>query len=146
MPMFKNKNEKIAPFIAGFLGSFGLLGFYFLTTGLVTGSWEFPWRQFLVFKFLMGPLVLGFGLQVGLWQYLRLKKQKVGGTTVVAGGGTAGVSMIACCAHHLAEIVPILGLSALSIFVVKYQVQFLVLGVLTNLVGIFLMVRKIKKC
>lgn len=143
MPRLSNK--KVKAVVAGFLGSLGLVLFYFLITVLVTSSLQFPVNQFRTYKFLMTPLVLGFGIQVGLWQYLRLKRVKTTGVGVVAGAGISGGTMVACCVHHLTDILPILGFSALSVVLVKYQVWLLVLGVLTNIVGIALMVRRIRE-
>ena len=47
--------------------------------------------------------------------------------------------------HHLADIVPILGVSAASLFFVKYQSFFLAIGVASNLLGITIMLRLIQK-
>ena len=51
-------------------------------------------------------------------------------------GATSGTAMIACCAHHLADVLPILGLSGASIFLTQYQKPFLALGLSINLFGI----------
>lgn len=136
---------RINPVLAGFLASLGLVLFYFLTLGLTTNDWQFPLNQFGNYKYLMAALVLGFGIQVGLFQYLRLAKQKASGVGVAVSSGVSGVGMVACCAHHLTEIVPILGLSGLSLVLASYQKELLVLGVLTNMVGIILMVKRIKE-
>lgn len=135
---------RINPVMAGFLASLGLVLFYFLTLGLITGDWQFPLNQFGNFKYLMTALVLGFGTQIGLWQYLRIK-QKANGAGVVVSSGISGTAMVACCAHHLAEIVPILGLSGLSLVLASYQRELLILGVLTNMAGIIFMIKKIRQ-
>ncbi len=44
--------------------------------------------------------------------------------------------MAACCAHHLADVLPLLGLSGVAIFLVRYQLFFIIAGVLSNVVGI----------
>jgi len=43
--------------------------------------------------------------------------------------------MIACCAHHLTDVVPILGLSALSIWLVNFQTPLLAIGIVSNAAG-----------
>lgn len=132
---------------SGFLGSLGLFLVYFLIVGLLSRNWRFPLNQFLLYKDWMSVLVSGFGVQFGLLRYLRLKHLENMGTkaAVGAGAGISTVGMIACCTHHLTELVPFLGLSALSFLVSQYQVQLFALGVLTNIFGIIIMVRKIKK-
>jgi len=56
--------------------------------------------------------------------------------------------MIACCAHHVANVLPIIGLSGLSAtltFFEKYQIPFIVLGIFSNLFGITMMLNVIQK-
>ena len=53
--------------------------------------------------------------------------------------------MVACCMHHITDILPILGVSAASLFFIKYQSFFLAIGVASNLVGITVMLRLIQK-
>ena len=57
------------------------------------------------------------------------------GTSTVA----SGMAMVACCAHHAVELFPILGLSAAALFLSDYQEQFLIFGVVANLMGILMM-------
>ena len=47
--------------------------------------------------------------------------------------------------HHLTDILPILGISAASLFLVKYQSFFLAIGVASNLIGVTIMLRLIQK-
>lgn len=96
----------------------------------------------------MGLLILGFGIQIGMWQYIRQGlhlKNKEATIAAGTGAGTSTTAMIACCAHHLADILPILGLSAASIFFSKYQAQLFAFGVLANIVGIAMMINVIRK-
>jgi hypothetical protein len=44
--------------------------------------------------------------------------------------------MIACCSHHLVDILPIIGLSVASAFLVRYQISFILIGVFSNLIAI----------
>ena len=53
--------------------------------------------------------------------------------------------MAACCAHHLADVLPLLGLSGVAIFLVRYQLFFIVVGVLSNIVGITIMLETIQR-
>jgi len=47
--------------------------------------------------------------------------------------------MAACCAHHLVDLLPILGLSAAALFLSEYQEQLLIFGILANVIGIAMM-------
>lgn len=60
-------------------------------------------------------------------------------------GATSGTAMIACCAHHLADVLPVLGLSGASIVLTQYQKPFLVLGLSINLFGIAYMMYILRK-
>ena len=52
------------------------------------------------------------------------------------GSGGAGVgSMAACCAHHVTDVLPLVGLAGAGLFLSTYQGLFLLLGVLSNAVG-----------
>jgi|SRR3989344_4033248 len=129
----------------GFLAGIALLAVYFLVMGLASGSWDYTVNQLVNLRYWIGALILGFGIQVGLYSYLKNchKETKLGQGAVVAGTGTSSVAMLACCAHHLTDILPLLGLSAVSLVLVKYQTWFLSLGILSNLVGISLMGRQV---
>lgn len=96
-------------------------------------------EQFASFWYFMLPLVVGFGVQVGL--FVKLRKS---GECVAASGGVSVASMAACCAHHITDLVPFLGLSAAALFLSKYQTFFLVLGVASNITGTAFMLDRLK--
>ena len=61
--------------------------------------------------YLLLPIVAGFGVQVGLLVELR-RRQRMHRSVVAAGAAGAGAStvgMVACCAHHLADLLPLVG-------------------------------------
>lgn len=88
------------------------------------------------------PLILGFGVQAAL--YIILKKRlfvpvpRTGpaGAFTGAGGATSGLAMVACCAHHVADVLPILGLTAAAAFLAEARDLFLWVGLGTTLIGI----------
>jgi hypothetical protein len=53
--------------------------------------------------------------------------------------------MVACCAHHVADVLPVLGLSAAAAFLAQWKVPFLVIGLLMNLAGILVMLRALRR-
>lgn len=93
-------------------------------------------------------LAAGFGIQVGLFSFIRqaLRERRAAATaSVTASGGVSAGSMVACCAHHLGDILPLIGLAGLTAFLVKYQTFFIILGVLSNIVGITIMLETIQR-
>jgi hypothetical protein len=135
---------------AGLAGSLLLSAVYF---GLV--SWaespkhalEYFWAD----RWIVIPILLGFGVQCAL--YLVLKKRfflpvestRPSGAMVGAGGATSALAMAACCAHHITDVLPILGLTAASAFLAEYRTAFMLVGLGTTLAGIAVMLRIIFK-
>ncbi len=61
-----------------------------------------------------------------------------------ASGGTSTAAMVACCAHHVTDILPLAGLSAATTFLANYQVPFMLLGLAMNLAGVGIALRAIR--
>ena len=57
----------------------------------------------------------------------------------VTSTAVSGMAMVACCAHHLIDLLPILGLSVAALFLSEYQEQLLIFGVVANIIGIAMM-------
>jgi len=128
----------------------GLAGSTFLT-GLYLSlvSWaesfqhalEYLWQD----RWIVFPIILGFGLQVAL--YFILKKRLFipvdssvpSGVMTGTSGVTSTIAMTACCAHHVADVLPILGLTAAATFLAEYRTAFMLVGLGTTLVGIMVM-------
>lgn len=136
--------------LATLLGAFGavaLVGLYLGVVSLAQGSehaLELLWGD----RFLVGAISLGFGAQVGLFAYVRMLQRAMARSSVaLAGAGTAtsSVSMVACCAHHLADVLPVVGLSGLAVFLVDFRTPLMLLGIATNVVGIAVMVRELRR-
>lgn len=125
-------------------GTLGLILFYFLTMRVLARSWEAAFSQFEKLWYFMIPLSFGFGIQLGLYKNLteRMKKNT---TKIMATNTTAStVGMIACCAHHAGDLLPIVGLSAISTLLVSYQIPILIAGIIFNSIGIAYHVRLLK--
>ena len=89
----------------------------------------------------------GFGIQAGLFSFMRqgIRKRRAATTgSVAASGGISAGSMAACCAHHLSDVLPLLGLSGVAMFLVQYQLFFIIVGVVSNVVGITVMLDAIQ--
>lgn len=132
---------------AGVLGAAALVGLYLGIVTVAQGAehaLELLWGD----RLFVGLISAGFGTQVGLFTYLRLLQRAMARESVaLAGAGTAtsSISMVACCAHHLADLLPIVGLSGLAVFLVEWRTPLMLLGIATNLVGIAVMLRELRR-
>ncbi len=53
--------------------------------------------------------------------------------------------MLACCAHHLSDVLPIIGVSGAAVFLNQYKTPFLALGVVMNVLGIAYLLWKVRR-
>ncbi len=100
-------------------------------------------------------VAIGFGAQIGMYTYLRLviNTAKAVGATATAGTGTgtSTLGMLACCAHHLTDIAPLVGLTGASGlsgaigFVTEWKYAFIGLGLVMNTIGSIVTLRTIRK-
>lgn len=125
--------------------SLGLLAFYFSTVTLISG-WSFAQLQFSKFWYFVISLSLGFGIQVGLYLHLRNIVHRQNSAGVIATTGTtSGAAMVSCCAHYLANLLPIVGIGSLVTIISQYQLQLFWIGIASNLFGITYLASKVYK-
>lgn len=131
-------------------GSTLIASFYL---GILTWAqgWEYASSQLLRDRWYVIPIILGFGIQTALYSILRFRlfvpitsMHGLGKMTPIKGvmgtsGGTSATAMVACCIHHVTDVLPILGLSAAASFLTRYQRPFMLIGLLMNLIGIGIM-------
>jgi Cu+-exporting ATPase len=145
--MMKTHNI-IKPILYGIIASLLLLGIYFTVLILLSG-WGFTQDQFSQFWYFIVSLALGFGIQVGLFTYLKdaVKNSNMAmeGKTVAVTGTTSTLSMISCCAHYLVNIVPILGIAGAISIIAQYQTEIFWVGLAFNIFGIAFISNKIIK-
>jgi Cu+-exporting ATPase len=134
----------LIPIGAGLLAAIFLAALYL---GIV--SWaESPKHALELFwedRWLVIPIITGFGIQAAL--YVTLKKRLfvptaqagASGALTGASGATSTIAMVGCCAHHVTDVLSVLGLTAAAAFLAEYQIPFMVVGLLTNLIGITVM-------
>src|SRR3972149_4210242 len=126
--MFSQINTKTKKhFAIGLAASISFLGLYFLILSLAN-SFFHAREQFLEMWYLVLILSIGFGLQVGLYVFIKdaLREKQLSNQVkiIAASGGVSTGAMIACCLHHLADVMPIIGLSAIALFLTQYQTFF----------------------
>jgi len=128
----------------------GLAGAGFLTLlylGLVSWAEGFQHAVDLFWedRWIVLPIILGFGLQTAL--YVILKKRLFvpvthtgpSGALTGASGGMSTAAMVACCAHHVTDVLPVLGLTAAATFLAEYRIAFMLAGLGMTLIGIVVM-------
>lgn len=133
--------------IVGIVAGTILLLVYAVTLVLLQG-FEHAFKQTTRLWYWLLPLSLGFGTQIGLFSFLRqgLRERRAAETASAATSGTISAgSMVACCAHHLSEVLPLIGLTSLTVFITKYQTFFMIVGIMANIVGITVMLDTIQR-
>jgi hypothetical protein len=134
----------LIPFGAGLVGGIFLFALYF---GLV--SWaesprhaiEYFWQD----RWIVIPIIIGFGVQTGLYviinKRLFVPVPNTGPSRALTGasGATSTLAVAACCAHHVTDVLPILGLTAAATFLAQYRTIFMLVGLGMTLVGISVM-------
>jgi len=140
------KKPTVSVFLKGLvIGIVSLSAFYYLLLFAVTGDLNHPFSQFALLQPWMSLLIIGFGIQFGLFWLLRrgyhfpLHERHDAGLATGTSTAVSGMAMVACCAHHLVDLLPILGLSAAAVVISEYQEQLLIFGVVANLIGIGMM-------
>ncbi|MDP3985858.1 MAG: hypothetical protein Q8P77_00265 [Candidatus Veblenbacteria bacterium] len=138
------KKQILIATVLGLLAATALLTIYAVVVVAVSG-WTFVERQFISTWYFVVSLAAGFGIQVGLYAYLkqRIAAQHTNGRVVVTSGTTSTAAMIACCAHYLANVASLLGIVGVVSFIGQYQRQLSWVGILFNLVGIIYLVSQL---
>lgn len=135
------KTSAIATGVAAFLL---LLLVYFVAVGLLSGR-DYALEQFAGYWVFLVGLAAGFGVQVGLYAYLRrlVAASSAPRKVVAISGTTSTAAMISCCAHYLVNILPVLGATGLVTIAAQYQVEFFWVGLAFNLAGIAYILPKV---
>lgn len=133
-----------------FIGSgaaFALLAFYLGVMSL-DGGVGAAFREFTREWWLIGGIVVAFGVQVAFFSAVRARSHALANASAAPGAVTAGTtagSMLACCLHHATDILPFVGLTALGTFFGQYRSWLFGLAYLSSAVGIAIMVRALRR-
>jgi hypothetical protein len=129
----------------GSVAAGSLAGFYVVVLVWASG-WEHLVSQTRQDWWLLGPIIVGFGTQVTLMVELRQRHRAHHlGPATGAGAGASGVGMVACCAHHLAELAPLAGATGLAVFLYDWRILFMLVGVGVNAVAITIAARRLRR-
>jgi len=134
----------LVPAGAGLLAAGALVWLYL---GLVTWAQGWGHAADLLWgdRYFVAGIAAGFGVQVGLFVHVRrlisLRNRGSAAAVATTGTGTSSAAMVACCAHHVADALPLLGLSGAAIFLNDYRIPFMTAGLVVNALGVAYMLR-----
>ncbi len=87
------------------------------------------------------------GAQIAVMAELRRRHRLMGAAmgagAVGSGASTAG--MIACCAHHLADLLPFLGATAAASFLYDVRLAFMIIGLGINGIALAIGISRLKR-
>ncbi len=146
----KNIKRFVLPMILGVVAALAMVGLYL---GILSAlqSPAHAVEQLTTDRLWVGLVALGFGAQIGLYAYLRLviHAARAAGATAMTGAGasTSTLGMLACCAHHLTDLAPLVsltgasGLSGAIGFFTEWKYAFIALGLVMNGIGMLVTLR-----
>ena len=146
------KNLLRNPFVFG--ASIGILVVIFNISiaSLAEGSFQKGYEVFLTNGIFVYLIPLAVSVQMGLFRYHRnittITTGNVAGTEKVgmAGSATSSLTMVACCLHHVSDLLPSIGLIlAASSFLIQYKDTIIIIGLLANVAGSIYIARAIIK-
>jgi Cu+-exporting ATPase len=127
----------VRPWMMGALAFGALITVYFGVLTLLSG-WDFTVSQFSGYWYYLVPLAAGFGAQIGLYTYLKqlALRHEHCRNVVAATGTTSTAAMMACCAHYLTNILPVVGVAGAVTLIAQYQVELFWVGLAFNAAGL----------
>ena len=131
---------------AGIVGAAVLLNLYLGIVSLAQGV-EHALQQLATDALFVGFITVGFGTQIALFAELRVldRRHRAAAAVTAAGTGTSAAAMLACCAHHLVELLPLVGLSAAAVFLNAYKTPLLFVGIGMNILGMVIIARQLQR-
>jgi copper chaperone CopZ len=127
------------------IGAAGGLLLVYLGVIAVAQGWAHAARQLADDRWFVLPLAGGFGAQAGLLTRLRAAHAHASAGGMATSAGTSGAAMLACCAHHLAHVVPLLGVAGATALLAEYKLPLLWLGLAMNAAGVAYLVWRLRR-
>jgi hypothetical protein len=140
----------LIPILAFTAGTALMAGLYLGVLSWLEG-WEYAAFQFARDRAYVVPIILAFGVQAALYSVIRFRlygpvqNAGMGGVMMGSSGGTSATAMVACCLHHATNVLPILGISAATAFLARYQRPFMQVSLAMNLLGILIMLISLQR-
>ncbi|MDD5472632.1 MAG: hypothetical protein PHU34_00630 [Candidatus Methanoperedens sp.] len=139
MPGISIKSLLKNPFVFG--ASIGILVILFNISiaSLAEGSLEKGYQVFLTNGIFVYLIPVAVGVQMGLFRYHRnITTGNIGSSEKMgmAGSATSSLTMVACCLHHVSDLLPAVGfILAASSFLIRYKDAIITIGLLVNVIG-----------
>jgi len=132
---------------SGVVAGAGLALFYVVVVAGASGSWSHVDDQARQDWYYLVVIVGGFGTQLALMSELRRRHRLHHGVAAAtgAGAGASTVGMVACCAHHLADLAPFIGATGAAAFLTDYRIPFMIVGIGVNAVGVTIAARRLRR-
>jgi len=132
--------------LAGTLAGAALLAMYLGVISVAQGP-AHALEQLLADAWFVAAITAGLGIQVGLFLELRAQDQRhrAGAAVAAASTGTSTAAMLACCAHHVVDLAPLLGLSAAAVFLNEIKTPLMLLGLAMNGTAIAVLLRALRR-
>lgn len=129
----------------GLAAAVALLGLYLGIISLAQGV-DHALAQLAADALFVGLIAAGLGTQVALFTELRAvdRHHRAAAAVTAAGTGTSTAAMLACCAHHLVDVLPLVGLSAAAVFLDAYRTPLFLAGIGMNVMGIVVIARQLQ--
>lgn len=130
--------------ILGAVGASGLLAFYAAVLSLSSGLGHVA-DQAAADWYWLTLIVAGFGTQVALFSELRRRAGEHHAAMAGAGvgAGASAFGMVACCAHHLADLLPLVAAGTVAATVVSVRVPLMIVAIVVNAVAIVVTARRL---
>ena len=143
------KNLLKNPFVFGASAGILVVLFNISIASLAEGSFEKGYQVFLTNGIFVYLIPLAVSVQMGLFRYHRnITTGNIAGSEKMgmAGSATSSLTMVACCLHHVSDILPSIGLIlAASSFLIQYKDSIIIIGLLANVAGSIYIARAIIK-
>lgn len=112
-----------------------------------TAGWKHLSSQGRGSWWLLLPLLAGFITQVTLMVELRRRRRAMHAAAVSVGAGASvsGAGMLACCAHHLADLAPLAGATGFASFLTDAQRPLMSAGLAINVIAVAYAARMLRR-
>ena len=131
--------------LKGIIAAILLFAFYLGIVSVIS-DWAFARQQLSQYGVYVVLLAVGFGIQIGLYSYMKsLHCERMPKGVLATSSTTSILAMISCCAHYLVTILPILGVTGLVSVVNKYQAELFQVGLIFSILGIMYMAGQVRK-
>lgn len=138
--------SRIRAILTGAGAGAGLVAFYLAIVALAQDP-AHAVQQLEEDLWFIAPITAGFGTQIALYVHLRQLHRASRGLAAFAAGstGVSGTAMLACCAHHLADVLPVAGLSGAAVFLDQIKTPLALVGLAMNVAGVVYMGRHVQR-